>query len=851
MLQRTHRLFVLAALLLLGGVAGWAHQPVVLAEPANYDCAVQGAIPVAQCEALVAIYNANPSGYFPGWLVDGSSPCAWGGVSCASGVVTVLHLSFDDNLTVVPPEIGQLSNLIFLFLSNNQLTAMPAEIGQLSNLEELSLSDNQLTAVPAEIGQLSNLRRLSLKFNQLTAMPPEIGQLSQLLEIDLGNNKLTDVPAEIGQLSNLRGLYLSHNQFTAMPAEIWELNNLQRLYLDNNELTAVPAEIGQLSNLQLLELSNNQLTAMPSQMGQLSNLQYLYLSFNQLTAVPAEIGQLSNLRELWLMGNQLTTIPAEIGLLTNLQWLILPGNQLTAVPAEIGQLSNLQWLWLNHNQLTAVPAEVGQLSNLTQLWLHNNQLMAVPAEVGQLSNLQDLSLDNNQLTAVPAEVGQLNNLQWLHLSSNQLTAVPTEIGQLGNLQYLYMHNNPLNGTIPTTLTSLNNLVTFSFYNTNWCIPASPDTVQTWLNGIATVVGTGRICDQPAGAISGQITLTNTIPITQTSVILYRQTVSVQRQFVATTQPNAQGEYSFGDLGQGINYFVHFVPPGNTVAPQYYNAQGTLSTATPVTVTLGITTTNINATFGPPVTPLAIITTSNGSVTTNPLNGTVVVGQVNGQTADITVTRTVLCADESVPTAVVLTLGNQSYPMSGTGNPNEYSATIPANEVANGTLRVVATCSGGNQSTTIGTVTLFDPSGIITDAQTGNPVVGATVTLHQVPNWQPKTSPSDERPNTCQSHQSKGEDEPWSQPAPTELGVQVNTELTTVSPLVSQQTTNNVGYYGWDVPEGCWYVTVQAEGYEPLTSPVVGVPPEVTDLDLVLRPLGWQEGFEIYLPLITR
>ena len=167
------------------------------------------------------------------------------------------------------------------------------------------------------------------------------------------------------------------------------------------------------------------------------------------------------------------------------------------------------------------------------------------------------------------------------------------------------------------------------------------------------------------------------------------------------------------------------------------------------------------------------------------------------------------------------------------------------------MKQACTCSGGNQSTTIGTVTLFDPSGIITDAQTGNPVVGATVTLHQVPNWQPKTSPSDERPNTCQSHQSKGEDEPWSQPAPTELGVQVNTELTTVSPLVSQQTTNNVGYYGWDVPEGCWYVTVQAEGYEPLTSPVVGVPPEVTDLDLVLRPLGWQEGFEIYLPLITR
>jgi hypothetical protein len=51
-----------------------------------------------------------------------------------------------------------------------------------------------------------------------------------------------------------------------------------------------------------------------------------------------------------------------------------------------------------------------------------------------------------------------------------------------------------------------------------------------------------------------------------------------------------------------------------------------------------------------------------------------------------------------------------------------------------------------------------------------------------------------------------------------------------------------------VSEGCWYVTVEATGYEPLTSPVVGIPPEVTDLNLALRPEGLQQ---VYLPLVVR
>ncbi|RCJ36300.1 hypothetical protein A6769_16495 [Nostoc punctiforme NIES-2108] len=62
-----------------------------------------------------------------------------------------------------------------LHLDNNQLSSLPPEISQLSNLTWLSLYNNQLSSLPPEICQLSNLIILFLDNNpQLSSPPPEI-----------------------------------------------------------------------------------------------------------------------------------------------------------------------------------------------------------------------------------------------------------------------------------------------------------------------------------------------------------------------------------------------------------------------------------------------------------------------------------------------------------------------------------------------------------------------------------------------------------------------------------------------------------------------------------------------------
>ena len=124
------------------------------------------------------------------------------------------------NLSILPPEIGHLTNLTDLDLSGNGLSRLPPEIGQLTNLTRLNLGFNHLSRLPPVIGQLTNLTSLNLFDNGLSSLPPEIGQLTNLTELDLGFNHLSSLPPVIGQLTNLMNLDLSFLNLDCLPPRL-------------------------------------------------------------------------------------------------------------------------------------------------------------------------------------------------------------------------------------------------------------------------------------------------------------------------------------------------------------------------------------------------------------------------------------------------------------------------------------------------------------------------------------------------------------------------------------------------------------------------------------------------------
>ena len=85
--------------------------------------------------------------------------------------------------------IGKLSNLSVLTAFITGL-ALPASIGDLKNLNALYLNSNHtLENLPDEIGNLSSLKVLDISNTSISSLPSSIGRLQNLQELSLSGNK--------------------------------------------------------------------------------------------------------------------------------------------------------------------------------------------------------------------------------------------------------------------------------------------------------------------------------------------------------------------------------------------------------------------------------------------------------------------------------------------------------------------------------------------------------------------------------------------------------------------------------------------------------------------------------------
>lgn len=238
---------------------------------------------------LLTSFNASRFS-LPGQIPD------WFGQRLVS--LQVLDLRSCGIIGIVPPSVGNLTNLTSLYLADNSLNGtIPSSLGELSHLSALDLSSNALVgSIPSSFTSLKNLSTLNISSNSLSgSVPLGIGTLSGLRHLNLSGNQLSgSLPVQLGDLGNLVDLDLSFNNISgSVPSDLRGLRSLQRMLLGNNLLGGpLPDDLfSNPSQLQVVILRHNSFNgSLPGSLWSMPGLALLDISSNNFTGLLPDTG---------------------------------------------------------------------------------------------------------------------------------------------------------------------------------------------------------------------------------------------------------------------------------------------------------------------------------------------------------------------------------------------------------------------------------------------------------------------------------------------------------------------------------------------------------------------------------
>ncbi|ESR40314.1 hypothetical protein CICLE_v10025188mg [Citrus x clementina] len=314
----------------------------------------------------------------------------------------------------IPSTFGNLRNLEWLTLYDNNLTSSTLDLSFLSSLSNckslthISLSNNPLDGILPRtyVGNLSHSLKNFYMYNCNVSggIPEEITNLTDLTTIVLGGNKLNgSIPITLGKLQKLQDVDLEYNQLEgSIPDSICLSVELYELELGGNKLSgSIPACFSNMTFLKVLSLGSNELTSIPLNFWSLKDILDLNLSSNCFSGpLPLEIRNLKALIEIdFSMNNFSGIIPMEIGSLKNLENLFLEYNRLEgSIPDSFGDLISLKSLNLSYNNLSGtIPVSLEKLSYLKDLNLSFNKLKGEIPRGGSFGNFSAESFKGNEL----------------------------------------------------------------------------------------------------------------------------------------------------------------------------------------------------------------------------------------------------------------------------------------------------------------------------------------------------------------------------------------------------------------------------------------------------------------------
>ncbi|KAG2618448.1 hypothetical protein PVAP13_3NG079595 [Panicum virgatum] len=144
-------------------------------------------------DALMALRHGleDPDGVLASWEPNLVNPCTWFHVSCNDDDrIDRMEMSGNNLQGPIPPELGDLRNLISMDLYNNDISGhLPSTLGNLKSLRFLRIDHNRLTGpVPRELSGLPNLESVDFSSNDLCGTIPTSGPFENVPLSSFSNN---------------------------------------------------------------------------------------------------------------------------------------------------------------------------------------------------------------------------------------------------------------------------------------------------------------------------------------------------------------------------------------------------------------------------------------------------------------------------------------------------------------------------------------------------------------------------------------------------------------------------------------------------------------------------------------
>ncbi|CAL2252994.1 unnamed protein product [Prunus armeniaca] len=389
--------------------------------------------------------------------------------------------------------LSKLPSLLELHLPACQIKNLPISLGNVNftSLLILDMSYNDLRfPFPEWFFNLSSLRKLDLSGNFFSApVPSEFESLKSLEALDLSFNDLAgQIPNFFGNFCNLKTLSLANNQFEGGIQELLgglsscPNSELGSLDLSSNKLKSqLPASVGMLHNLKYLNLYNNDMSgSIPESLGQLSELVHLDLSFNPWEGFLTEAHFINLTRLEHIALGRVDPYPNKsIPLSFKVSYNWVPPFMLHTINIGNCQVGPAFGAWLqSQTELVFVKLRATGISDsIPEDWfmkissqveyldLSYNQIHGKLPSQMKFPNAVLLDLSHNQFDG-PIPLWSGDSVVRFKLETNSFSGpIPLNLDQrFPKLESLYLAENHLNGTIPTSICNMKNLLVLSLRN---------------------------------------------------------------------------------------------------------------------------------------------------------------------------------------------------------------------------------------------------------------------------------------------------------------------------------------------------------------------------------------------------